>query len=188
MGNRLENGVWTYALDDIWTGLRAAYRALADDVRARFGLELETVGAIGVSAMMHGYMAFDAEGALLAPFRTWRNTMTADASRELTELFSFNIPQRWSVAHLAQCIRSGEAHVARIAQLTTLAGYVHWMLTGERALGVGEASGMFPIDSRTNDYDAAMLEKFDARFCENLPWKLRDLLPRCCPPARRPDG
>ena len=185
--NRLENGVWTYALDDIWTGLRAAYRALADDVRARFGLELETVGAIGVSAMMHGYMAFDAEGALLAPFRTWRNTMTADASRELTELFSFNIPQRWSVAHLAQCIRSGEAHVARIAQLTTLAGYVHWMLTGERALGVGEASGMFPIDSRTNDYDAAMLEKFDARFCENLPWKLRDLLPRVLP-AGAPAG
>ena len=128
--------------------------------------------------MMHGYMAFDAEGQLLSPFRTWRNTMTAAAARELTELFSFNIPQRWSVAHLAQCIRSGEEHVARIDYLTTLSGYVHWKLTGERVLGVGEASGMFPIDSRTNDYDAAMLDRFDERFAAGQPWKLRDILPR----------
>ena len=176
--NRLENGIWTYSLDDVWTGLQSCYRALAGDVRARYGVELKTVGAIGISAMMHGYMAFDAESRLLSPFRTWRNTMTAAAARELTELFSFNIPQRWSVAHLAQCIRSGEEHVARIDYLTTLSGYVHWKLTGERVLGVGEASGMFPIDSRTNDYDAAMLDRFDERFAAGQPWKLRDILPR----------
>ncbi len=176
--NRLENGVWTYSLDDVWTGLQASYRALAGDVCARYGVPLERVGAIGISAMMHGYMAFGADGALLAPFRTWRNTMTAGAARELTELLSFNIPQRWSVAHLAQCIRDGEAHVANIDYLTTLSGYVHWQLTGERVLGIGDASGMFPIDSGANDFDAALLERFDERFGGGLPWKLRDILPR----------
>ena len=159
--NRLENGVWTYTLEDILTGLRDCYLSLKEDVKSRYGVTLTKVGAIGVSAMMHGYMAFDADKNLLVPFRTWRNSMTADAASELSALFGFNIPQRWSIAHLYQAILNGEEHVGQIKHQTTLAGYVHWLLTGEFVLGVGEASGMFPIDSKTKDYNEVMLEKFD---------------------------
>lgn len=176
--NRLENGVWTYSLEDIWSGLQDCYQSLLRNVSEQYGVELTTFQAIGVSAMMHGYMAFDENGKLLAPFRTWRNTMTAPAAEELSKLFQFNIPQRWSVAHLTQALINHEPHVEQIRYLTTLSGYVHWKLTGERVLGIGDASGVFPIDSATNDYVASMLELFDARNAElNLPWKIRDILP-----------
>ncbi len=161
--NRYENGIWTYSLDDVWTGLQESYRDLSQTVWDQYGVRLQTVGAIGFSGMMHGYMAFDRDGNLLAPFRTWRNTTTGEAAEKLTDLFQFNIPQRWSIAHLYQAILNGESHVKQISHLTTLAGYVHWRLTGQKALGVGEASGVFPIDSRTNDYDARRIELFNAQ-------------------------
>src|SRR5512143_1171919 len=168
--NRHENGVWTYSLEDIWTGLQDSYRKLSQEVLEKYGLPLRSIGGLGFSAMMHGYMAFDEAGNLLVPFRTWRNTMTAQAARELTELFQFNIPQRWSIAHLHQAILSKEAHVRDIRFQTTLAGYVHWKLTGQKVLGIGEASGMFPIDSRTNDYDQRMMAQFDEQIkTEYLP-------------------
>ena len=176
--NRLEDGVWTYHLDDVWTGIQDAYADLARNTQETLGEPLARLEAVGVSAMMHGYLPFDAAGNQLAPFRTWRNTMTAKAAEELTALFSFNIPQRWSIAHLYQAILNGEEHVKDIAFLTTLAGYVHWKLTGVKALGVGDASGMFPIDSETGDYDAGMLAAFDAKIAaKGYPWKLRDILP-----------
>ena len=165
-----ENGIWTYGLDDVWTGLKAAISGVA---------YREHIAAMGVSAMMHGYLVFDKDWNLLVPFRTWQNTITAQAAGELTEAFHFNIPQRWSIAHLYQAVLNGEAHVPQIAHMTTLAGYVHYMLTGVNALGVGEASGMFPIDSETGDYDAAMLAKFDEIVASrHLPWRLEDLLPK----------
>ena len=180
--NRLENGVWTYHDDEIWDGLRAAYAALAADVEKKHGVRLERLAAIGFSAMMHGYLAFGADGTLLVPFRTWRNTITGDAAAELSELFSFNVPQRWSIAHLHQAVRNGEAHVPAVRFLTTLAGYVHWKLTGRKVLGVGDASGVFPIDSATLDYDARMVAAYDALVApRGLPWKLRDLLPEVLP-------
>lgn len=165
-----ENGIWTYGLDHVWTGLKAAISGVA---------HREHIAAMGVSAMMHGYLVFDKDWNLLVPFRTWQNTITAQAAGELTEAFHFNIPQRWSIAHLYQAVLNGEAHVPQIAHMTTLAGYVHYMLTGVNALGVGEASGMFPIDSETGDYDAAMLAKFDEIVASrHLPWRLEDLLPK----------
>lgn len=165
-----ENGIWTYGLDDVWTGLKAAISGVA---------HREHIAAMGVSAMMHGYLVFDKDWNLLVPFRTWQNTITAQAAGELTEAFHFNIPQRWSIAHLYQAVLNGEAHVPQIAHMTTLAGYVHYMLTGVNALGVGEASGMFPIDSETGDYDAAMLAKFNEILASrHLPWRLEDLLPK----------
>lgn len=176
--SRLEDGYWTYSLEAMWEGLRSCYGALARDVEARYGVPLETVGAIGVSAMMHGYLAFDADGALLCPFRTWRNTTTEAAAQELTALFGFNVPQRWSVAHLHQAVLNREPHVGDIRFITTLAGYVHWKLTGARVLGVGDASGMFPIAAGTVDYDAGMLEAYEARVAGLYPWKLGDLLPK----------
>ncbi|MBQ7465644.1 MAG: ATPase, partial [Oscillospiraceae bacterium] len=160
--NQLVNGVWTYAMDMVHTGLRTCFANLKADVRAKYGVELTTVGAIGVSAMMHGYLPFDKEGRQLAPFRTWRNTITGPAAEALTALFGFNIPQRWSIAHLYQAILNGEDHVKDVAYLTTLAGYIHWQLTGEKVMGVGEASGMFPIDSARCDYDETMVQKFNA--------------------------
>ena len=172
--NQLLNGVWTYSMDMIHTGVRACFGALAADVKARYGLALDTVGAIGVSAMMHGYLPFDAAGRQLAEFRTWRNTITAPAAEKLTELFGFNIPQRWSIANLYQAILNGEEHVKDIAYLTTLAGYIHWELTGEKVMGVGEASGMFPIDSAKCDYDEGMVQKF--RALTGI--ELRAILPR----------
>lgn len=177
--NRLENGIWTYTLEDIWGGLQDAYAKLAKDVEIQCGAQLTTIGAIGFSAMMHGYMAFDKSGELMVPFRTWRNTITEQAAKELTEAFSFNIPQRWSIAHLYQAILNGEEHLPRIDYLTTLAGYVHWKLCGQRVLGVGEASGMFPIDSVTKNYNAQMAETFDQMIAsKGYPWKLLDILPK----------
>lgn len=180
--NRYENGVWTYHIDDVWAGLQDAYANLKADVAQKYGVKLAKVAAMGFSAMMHGYVALDGGGELLVPFRTWRNTMTEQAAAALTEEFRFNIPQRWSIAHLYQAILNGEPHVKDIAYLTTLAGYVHWKLTGRRVLGVGEASGMFPIDSGVCDYDAAMLARFDALTApQGYPWKLRDILPQVLP-------
>ena len=177
--NRLEDGVWTYHLDEVWEGLSTCYARLKEDVLEKYGVGLKKVGAIGMSAMMHGYLPFDKAGKQLAPFRTWRNTITGEAARQLTELFGFNIPQRWSIAHLYQAMLNGEAHVGSISMLTTLAGYVHWKLTGKKVLGVGEASGMFPIDSQRCDYNAAMMEKFDRLAApKGYDWKLRDILPR----------
>ncbi len=177
--NRYEHNTWTYHIDEVWSGLQAAYAALAEDVEARYGTPLTTVAAMGISGMMHGYLPLNAGGELLSPFRTWRNTTTGRAAAELTERFCFNIPQRWSIAHLYQAILSREEHVGDIAYLTTLAGYVHFKLTGERVLGVGEASGMFPIDSAACDYDAAMADCFDSLVADRqYPWKLRDILPQ----------
>ena len=162
--NRLEDGVWTYTLEDIWTGLQDCYSSLAKDVQEKYGAELTTVGAIGISAMMHGYMVFDKDGKLLAPFRTWRNTITEEASEKLTELFQFTIPQRWSIAHLYQCILEGKEHVKDIDYMTTLAGYIQWKLTGRKVLGVGDASGMFPIDSATGTYYADMVIRISIKL------------------------
>src|SRR5215211_1162572 len=176
--NRHENGVWSYSLDDVWTGLQDSYRKLSSEVLEQYDLPLKTIGAIGFSGMMHGYMAFHQDGNLLVPFRTWRNTITGQAAEQLTDLLQFNIPQRWSIAHLYQAILNQEPHVKDISHLTTLAGYVHWKLTGQKVLGVGEASGMFPIDSTANDYDERKIELFNERLAtENIPWKLQDILP-----------
>lgn len=175
--SRLEGGYWTYSLEDMWKGLQSCYEALARDVEARYGVPLETTGAIGISAMMHGYLAFDAAGTLLCPFRTWRNTTTETAAQELTALFGFNVPQRWSVAHLHQAVLDREPHMKDVRFITTLAGYVHWKLTEKRVLGVGDASGMFPIAAGTVDYDAGMLEAYGAKTAGVVPWKLGDLLP-----------
>jgi sugar (pentulose or hexulose) kinase len=176
--NRYENGVWTYHLEDVWTGLQESFRTLRNEVLEKYNVPLKNTGAIGFSAMMHGYLAFDKDGNLLVPFRTWRNTITGQAAEKLTDLFQFNIPQRWSIAHLYQAILNKEPHVKDIHFQTTLAGYVHWKLTGEKVLGVGEASGMFPIDSQTNDYDERMLGLFNDRLeTEKISWKLQDILP-----------
>lgn len=176
--NKLENGIWTYSEDAVWAGLQDCYGKLAADVKAQYGLTLQNVGAIGFSAMMHGYMAFNKEGKLLVPFRTWRNTMTEQASSELTKLFSYHIPQRWSIAHLYQAMLNEEAHVPEVDFMTTLDGYVHWKLTGKKVLGIGEASGMFPIDPTTGQYNAGMLTAFEQLAAKRgYGWKLREILP-----------
>lgn len=179
--NRLENGFWTYSLEDIWDGLRDCYRSLLQDVRSRYGTGIRRLGAIGFSAMMHGYMAFDKEGELLVPFRTWRNGTTGPAAEALTELFRYNIPQRWSISHLYQAILNKEEHVKNIAFLTTLAGYIHWKVSGEKVLGIGDASGMFPIDTERKTYDPVMMERFcslaEVKACG---WKLEAILPKIC--------
>ena len=177
--NRYESGIWTYSLEDVWTGLRESYRKLSKEISENYNAPLQSIGAIGFSAMMHGYMAFDKDGKLLVPFRTWRTTTTALAATALTELFQFNVPHRWSIAHLYQAILNKEPHIKDISYQTTLAGYVHWKLTGQKVLGVGDASGMFPIDSKTNDYDASKIELFNKRLeVENIAWKLLDVLPK----------
>ena len=177
--NRHIDNVWTYTIEDIWTGVQDSYRNLCSDVKEKYNTELKTIGAIGVSAMMHGYLVFDKNEELLTPFRTWRNTITEQASRELTELFSYTIPQRWSIAHLYQAILNNEPHVSEIAFQTTLAGYVHWKLTGEKVMGVGEASGMFPIDLATKNYNGKMLTQFEELIApKGFPWKLPQLLPK----------
>ena len=177
--NRLENHIWTYSLEDIWGGLQDCYASLVKDVRDKYGVTLTTIGSMGFSGMMHGYMPFDEKGELLVPFRTWRNTMTGEAVKVLSPLFEFNIPQRWSIAHLYQAILNKEEHVGRIDFFTTLAGYIHWKLSGEKVLGVGEASGMFPIDSTTGDYDEKMLAKFDELVSgEGFAWNIKGILPR----------
>ena len=177
--NRLVNGVWTYTLEDIWTGLQDCYQKMTEDVKEKYGVAVEKLAAIGFSAMMHGYLAFDKEGNLLVPFRTWRNTITQEASEALTKVFNFHVPQRWSIAHLYQAILNGEEHVPQVDFFTTLDGYIHWQLTGEKVLGVGSASGMFPIDSTIKDYDKAMIQKFDELVApKGFPWKLEHLLPK----------
>lgn len=178
--NRLDDGLWTYPLEAIWEGLQAAYADLVADLERTHGVSVETVGSIGVSAMMHGYLAFDDAGELLVPFRTWRNTNTAPAAAELSELFGVNIPLRWSIAHLRQAVIDREPHVSRIASVNTLAGYVHERLTGRRALGVGDASGMFPIAAGTADYDERLIARFDALAPGEIP-PLRALLPEALP-------
>jgi sugar (pentulose or hexulose) kinase len=186
--NQLKDGVWTYDMEDVWRGLAACYASLVEDVRSRYSLHLGTVAAMGFSGMMHGYVALDDEGQLLVPFRTWRNNITGPACAELTPLLDFAVPQRWSIAHLYQSILERQPHVPRIAHLTTLAGYVHWKLTGEHKMGVGEASGMFPIDPVAVDWDAARMAGFDALIePRKLGWKLREILPDVLP-AGRPAG
>ncbi|AKP78562.1 FGGY-family carbohydrate kinase [Priestia aryabhattai] len=176
--NLLEDGFWTYNLLDIITGLQSAYREMKQEVERSYGITIRTVGSIGVSAMMHGYMAFDKTGELLVPFRTWRNATTSEAAKELTEHFQFNIPERWSIAHLYQAIINQEKHLPRIHYITTLAGYIHWLLTGTKALGIGDASGMFPIDERTKNYSEDMMKKFDELISyKGYPWQLSDILP-----------
>lgn len=177
--NRLMDGVWTYTLEDIWSGLQDAYKRLAEDVQKKYGQPLTRLGAMGISAMMHGYMVFDREGKLLVPFRTWRNTMTGEAAEKLTELFRYPIPQRWSIAHLYQAILKDEEHVRNIDYMITLEGYVHWKLTGQKVLGIGDVAGMFPVDIHTHDFHQAMVDKFDAQIAgKNYLWKLRDILPK----------
>jgi sugar (pentulose or hexulose) kinase len=184
--NQLKEGVWTYDLGDVWKGLAGCYASLVEDVRAKYSVELRSFAALGISGMMHGYITLDREGKLLVPFRTWRNNITGKACAELTPVFEFAIPQRWSIAHLYQSILEGQEHVRRIAYLSTLAGYVHWRLTGEKLMGVGEASGMFPIDPDTGDWDATMVKKFDGLVAaRGLGWKLLDILPKVLPAGRR---
>lgn len=180
--NRLENGVWTYSLSDIHTGVQACFAALQADVQEKYHEPLNAVGAMGVSAMMHGYMPFDENWQLLTPFRTWRNTMTGQAAAELTELLHFNIPQRWSIAHLYQAVLNGEDHLPNLRHLTTLAGYIHYRLTGRHVLGVGEAAGMFPIENGQPAYHEAMMQACEEKLAEKgYPWTLRQVLPAVLP-------
>ncbi len=177
--NQYVDGIWTYSLDMIWKGLQSAYAELLENVKNEYGVVITKVGAIGFSAMMHGYMPFNKEGELLVPFRTWRNTITEEAASKLTGEFGFNIPQRWSIAHLYQAILNGEEHVKDIDFFTTLAGYIHWQLTGEKVLGVGDASGMFPIDSTTRDYNKEYMAKFDKLMDSyDYGWNLEGILPK----------
>lgn len=177
--NQLVDGLWTYSIEAIWYGLQDCYADLRANVRSLYDTEIESLAAIGISAMMHGYMPFNDKAEILVPFRTWRNTNTGKAAAELSELFVYNIPLRWSISHLYQAILDNEPHVKDITFLTTLAGYIHWQLTGEKVLGVGDASGMLPIDPATKDYSAAMVEKFDKLVApKGYPWKLLDIMPK----------
>jgi len=177
--NQLVDGLWTYSIDAIWKGLQDCYADLRANVKKQYNTEIETLAAIGISAMMHGYMAFNKKEEILVPFRTWRNTNTGKAAAELSKLFVYNIPLRWSISHLYQAILNGEEHVKDIDYLTTLAGYVHWQLTGQKVLGVGDASGMIPVDPKTKTYDATMVQKFDKLVSgKKLGWKLLDILPK----------
>ncbi len=177
--NQLVDGLWTYSIEAIWNGLQNCYADLRTNVLEIYDTDIETLAGIGISAMMHGYMPFDKDGKILTPFRTWRNTNTGRAASELSELFVYNIPLRWSISHLYQAILDNEEHVPSITHLTTLAGYIHWQLTGERVLGIGDASGMIPIDPATRQYDATMVEKFNHLIApKHLPWTLLDILPR----------
>ncbi|MBN6065508.1 FGGY-family carbohydrate kinase [Aggregatibacter actinomycetemcomitans] len=180
--NQLIDGIWTYSQEAIWQGLQNAYQSLVQAVKEEYGLPITSAQAIGISGMMHGYIPFDNQKKLLVPFRTWRNNFTAESSKKLTALFNYNIPQRWSIAHLYHAILNDESHVAQIDYFTTLSGYVHWMLSGEKVLGIGEASGMFPIDQQTLSYDQSMLEAFDQLIAEkNYPWKITEILPKVLP-------
>ena len=176
--SHLEHGLWSYTVEEIWKGLQTAYAEMAGDVEAAYGEKLTHIGHIGFSAMMHGYLAFDENGELLVPFRTWQNTNTHEAHEKLSELFQYNIPERWSIAHLYQCVLDNEEHVSKVAFFTTLAGYVHWKLTGRKVLGVGDASGMFPIDPTTRTWEAEFIRQFnELPEVAAQPWKLEDLLP-----------
>ena len=177
--NQLVDGLWTYSIQAIWYGLQDCYASLRADVRKLYDIEIENLAAIGISAMMHGYMPFDKKDEILVPFRTWRNTNTGKAAAELSEMFNFNMPMRWSLSHLYQAILNKEEHVKDIKFLTTLAGYIHWQLTGQKVLGIGDASGMMPIDPDTKDYSQKMVDAFDKRIsAKKFPWKLRDILPK----------
>lgn len=177
--NQLEDGLWTYSIDAIWNGVQDCYADLRSNVKSQYGVEIEKLAAIGVSAMMHGYMAFNDKEEILVPFRTWRNTNTGKAAAELSELFVYNIPLRWSISHLYQAILNKEEHVKDITFLTTLAGYVHWQITGEKVLGIGDASGMIPIDPETKNYSATMVDKFNNLVAPyGFSWKLEDILPK----------
>ena len=177
--NQLADGIWTYSLDMVWTGLRTCYSSLLKDVREKFDCTITSLASLGFSGMMHGYMAFDKKGTLLAPFRTWRNTITGEAAAELTSLFHYHIPQRWSIAHLYQSMLKKEPHLDQIDSLLTLAGYINWQMTGEKVIGVGEASGMFPIDIHTRDYNQDMIDLFDEKAASmGYSFHLRDLLPK----------
>lgn len=177
--NQFIDGLWTYSIDDIWTGLQDCYAQLRADVKEKYGVEIEILASMGVSAMMHGYMPFNKNGKILVPFRTWRNTNTGKAAAALSELFDFNIPLRWSISHLYQAILNNEPHVKDITFFTTLAGYIHWQLTGEKVLGIGDASGMLPIDPELKDFNRTMMDKFQKIIDPyGFPWKLADILPR----------
>ncbi len=177
--NRLEDGIWTYTMDDVWTGIQDCYANLKKDVMTKYGVKLTGFASMGISAMMHGYLAFDKDDNLLVPFRTWRNTKQEQAASELTKVFNYNIPQRWSISHLYQSMLNKEEHVDKVTFFTTLAGYVHWKLTGEKVLGVGDASGMFPIDINTKNYDMSMVAKFDEIVAaKGYGFKLEDILPK----------
>ena len=177
--NSYEDRIWTYSLDDIWTGLQASYKDLAQNVEAEYGVKIKNIASIGFSAMMHGYMPFDKEGELLVPFRTWRNNITEEASRKLTEEFNHPIPQRWSIAHLYHAILNKEEHISEIDFLTTLEGFIHWKLSGKKVIGIGEASGMFPVDVKTNSYNQKMLDKFSDLISDyNLSWEISKILPK----------
>ena len=176
--NQLVDGLWTYSIGTIWYGLQDCYANLRANVLEQYETEITSLAAIGVSAMMHGYMPFKGND-ILVPFRTWRNTNTGKAAAELSTLFNYNIPLRWSISHLYEAILDGEEHVPNIDFLTTLAGYIHWQLTGEKVLGIGDASGMIPVDPATKNYDATMVEKFDKLIApKGYSWKLEDILPK----------
>ena len=177
--NQLVDGLWTYSTEAIWYGLQDCYAELRKDVRSRYDCEIESLAAIGFSAMMHGYMAFNEKHEILVPFRTWRNTNTGKAAAQLSQLFNFNIPLRWTISHLYQAILDNEEHVSEIKFLTTLAGYVHWQVTGKFVIGVGDASGIIPVDPNTKTYDQTMVEKFDNLVADKaFSWKLTDILPK----------
>ncbi|MEF9839402.1 MAG: FGGY-family carbohydrate kinase [Lachnospiraceae bacterium] len=177
--NSYIDGVWTYDIEEVWAGVQDSYQNMVKDVQKKYGINIRKLKAIGFSGMMHGYMAFGKESKPLVPFRTWRNTITKRAAEELTEMFDYNIPQRWSIAHLYQAVLNEEEHVEKITYITTLAGYIHWKLTGEKILGIGDASGVFPIDMNTHDFNERMIEKFDEKIApKNFLWKLKDILPK----------
>ncbi len=177
--NQFANGIWTYAIEDVWKAFQSCIADLKTNVKKIYDVALDKTGAIGISGMMHGYIALDKDDNLLTPFRTWRNTITGKAAEKLTDELNFAVPQRWSIAHLYQAILNGEEHVGEISYLTTLAGYIHYILTGEKVMGVGEASGMFPIDSKTKDYNTTMLKKFNQLIASrNFGWKIEDILPK----------
>ena len=176
--NQLVDGLWTYSTEAIWNGLQDCYADLRKEVKTQFGIEIENLAAIGISAMMHGYLPFNKQGDLLVPFRTWRNTNTGEAAKVLSQLFVYNIPLRWSISHIYQAILNKEDHIKDIDFLTTLAGYIHWQLTGKKVLGIGDASGMIPVNPDTKNYREDMVDKFDELIApKNLGWKLRDILP-----------
>lgn len=180
--NSRVDGIWTYSLEEIRKGLQGSYSKMASNVKEQYDTEIRKVASIGISGMMHGYMVFDKEGNLLTPFRTWRNNITGQASEALTALFDYPIPQRWSIAHLYQAILNNESHLTQISFMTTLAGYIHWMLTGNKVLGIGEASGVFPVDLQTGNYSRRMLEQFNQLVASKaLPWKLEEILPAVLP-------
>ena len=177
--NQYVDHIWTYDMDEVWKGLQGCYRDLVKDVQGKYGVRLTSLAAAGISAMMHGYLAFDDKGELLVPFRTWRNTITGEASEKLSGLFSYHIPQRWSIAHLYQAVLNGEEHVKDVRFITTLSGYIHWKLTGQKVLGSGDAAGMFPMNIADKDYDSVMLEQFDALVADyGFPWKIRGAAPQ----------